>query len=470
VTVRATRLPPGALTYGPRIGVYARALGEPFIPWQAQGADLIGAVDPDRPEAWRYPLVVITVPRQAGKSTLLRAVHLDRLVRPSPTCEPPRRPMTLWTTAQTGKDARKRFAALADRVDTSPALRGLFSRRNSVGSEALRFGPLALSPFAPTPKALHGETTTFVSIDEAWAFDEAESASLLAAITPTMQNEPGRQLIIISTAGTHRSRWLWELTKAGRASLADPHSRMAFIEYSADDCYADNGDADPLSPEALAFHPAVGHVTTAEDILSLYDQDPTVENIRRGYLNLWPSDMDAAGAGRDLAAFDRAQVSEPPASAGQTVFAFDVAADRSGAAIYAATPTTAGTHIELVESAPGVAWLAPAVDALAGPVWHDPTGYTGSTAARVTRPLDAASAADLADATAALLADLADNSATIDAPPELRDQYAAAKTRSTAGAGFAWDTDRSPAIDHVRAASLALLAARRYAALPLVAY
>jgi hypothetical protein len=469
VTHYATRLPAGVVTYGRRIGVYATALGEPFMPWQAAAADLIGAVDPDRPESWRYPLVVITVPRQAGKSTLLRAVHLDRLVRPSPTCDPPTRPMTLWMTAQTGKDARKRFAALADRVDTSPALKPLFTRRNSVGSEALRFGPLALSPFAPTPKALHGETTAFVSIDEAWAFDEAESASLLAAITPTMQNEAGRQLIIISTAGTHRSRWLWELVKAGRASLTDPHSRIAYIEHSADARYADTGAGDPLHPDALAFHPAIGHVTTTADILGLYDHDPSPANIRRSYLNLWPSDMDAAGAGRDLEAFDRARVDTPPPIAGQTVFAFDVAADRSGGSIYAATPTRAGVHIELVETAPGVAWLPTVIDALPGPVWHDPTGYTGSTATRSTRRLETASAADLADATAAFLADLADNSTTLDAPPELRTQYEHAKTRSTAGAGFVWDIDRSPAIDHLRAASLALLAARRNAALPVIA-
>lgn len=467
-----TRLDPAAVTYGRRVGISAAALGEPLITWQARAAALINAVDPDRPDAWRYPLVVITVPRQSGKSTLLRAVHTDRLIKPLPTGRPTK-PTTLWTTAQKGKDARRRFNDLADRVAASP-LASIVHRRRSIGSESLTLGNVALSPFAPTADALHGETTPFVSIDEAWAFEEDRAAALLAAVTPTMQNIAGSQLIIISTAGNHKSRWLWSLVKAGRASVSDPAARMAYIEYSADPRYADDGPAglDPLDPAALSFHPAIGQIpdVTAEAIAALYPSAGGLDNIRRGFLNLWPADMDAAGVVRDLDHYDAALVEIPPPPAGSTVFAFDVARDRSGAAIYAATPTAAGAHIELVESAPGLAWLDTALAAL-DPLWHDPAGYTGAAAARLDHQPRPVASADLAAASAQFLADLADGQLTISAPPDLRQQFETAATRSAGGAGFMFDPDKSPGpIDHLRAAALALHVATRHNGMPTISY
>ena len=154
-----------------------------------------------------------------------------------------------------------------------------------------------------------------MSVDEAWAFDEAQAATLLAAIAPTMQNIAGSQLVVISTAGTRKSRWLWDLVKAGRSSVTDPSSRMGYIELAADDRYADGGDGDPLDPTALNFHPAIGSgLTTAQDVMSLYPSAGGIENIRRGFLNLWPADMDAAG--RDLDNFDHATVASPPEPTG----------------------------------------------------------------------------------------------------------------------------------------------------------
>nr|DAS24140.1 MAG TPA: Large Terminase [Caudoviricetes sp.] len=470
MTQLITAMDPRAKHYGARVQVCATALGEPLFGWQQTAAALISAVDPDRPTTWRYPLVVITVPRQSGKSTLLRAVHMDRLIKPLPNGRP-RLPSTIWMTAQKGKDARRRFNDLAERATASPALGQLTTLRRSVGSEALQLGNVALSPFAPTPTALHGETTPFVSIDEAWAFDEASSAALLAAITPTQQNVEGSQLIIISTAGDRTSKWLWSLVKAGRASLADPHSRMAYIEFSADPRYAEDGDGDPLSPEALDFHPAVSHITTAADITALYPSAGGLDNIRRGFLNLWPADMDTAVA-RDLNAYDDATVTNPPPRTGELVFAFDVARDRTGASIYAAYPTPTGSHVELVESRPGVAWLPGALAALHGPCWYDPTGYPGAIAARLTTHLlRPATGTRMADATATLLSEIADLRASVLAPTELRDQYRDAVTRPAGGAGFAFDPDKSPGpIDHLRAAALALHAVTRPTAMPGISF
>ena len=465
-----TRLDPRAISYGKRLGISSAALGEPLIPWQAEAAQLINAVDPDDPTRWRYNLVIITVPRQCGKTTLIRAVNLDRLISPLPNGRP-RQPTTLWMTAQLGKDARRRWSDLAERIAAAPAVKHLITRRQSVGSEALRLGNVALSPFAPTPEALHGETTPLVSIDEAWAFDEPGAAALMAAVGPTMQNVPGSQLIIFSTAGTHESRWLWSLVKAGRASLTDPHSRIAFIEHAADPAYALDGDdgLDPYSADALDFHPGIaGGITSISDVQGLYAQAGGIANVRRGFLNLWPADMDTlATITRDLDAFDRAATAgahlAPP---GQAVYAYDVARDRSGAAIYAATKTATGRHIELVESDAGASWLR---DHTTREMWHDPDGYAGNAALALPRAKPVA-VGDLADATADFLAGIADGTITLNAGPELRDQYEHAATR-TAGGGFTFDVVKSPGpIDHLRAAALAGYKLRTAPALPTIAW
>lgn len=451
----ATRLDPRAKTTGHAIAALSARLGEPLIPWQREAADLIGAVDPDDPRRWRYPLVVITVPRQSGKSTLLRAVHLNRLLRPLPDGRA-QKPIHLWTTAQTGKAAAARFKDLTDRLPAL-GLGDLIAQRRSQGTEALTLGNVHLHPFAPTPSSLHGESSPFASVDEAWEFGEEDAAALLAAIVPTQQAWRGAQLIVISTAGTHESRWLWSLVKAGRESVTDPTSRMAYVEYCADPEYADDGDGDPLSPEALDFHPGLGHIdnVTAENLITIdYPRAGGLANIRRGYLNLWPSDMDAAGITRDLDAYDAALMPSA-ATTGPPVVAVDVARDRSGAAIYAARRTpSGGIHVSLVESDAGAAWLKHHQALTDHPAWHDPAGYTGEALRDLAS--HPATVADLAAATAAFLAKLGDGVLTLDAAPELRDQFEHAAIRNAGGGGLMFDPTKSPGpIDHLRAAALA---------------
>lgn len=460
----ATQVDPACRSYGPRIAAVSQALKEPLMPWQVQAAHAIAAVHPTDPTRWRYPLIVITVPRQSGKTTLLRATHTDRLLRPTPSLAPPRRPQTIWMTAQTGKDARRRWDDLAQQIAAAPALKEIITKRASIGSEALRFGPMRLSPFAPTPKAIHGETTSFVSVDEAWAFDELSAAALLAAITPAMQNEPGKQLIIVSTAGDRSSQWLWSLVKAGRASVADPHATMAYFEWSAD---PEAADLDPYSPDLLAsFHPAIGHLITPDDVLALRDSAGSVDNWRRSFLNLWPDNMDSME--RDLSAFDAAAAPDLTLPTDEAVYAYSVAHDRSAASIYAAWARPSGVHVALAETGPGAAWLPATVAKLAQtgrPIYADTVGYTQYVADILrlnhsTTTLDLTSA-DYAAASAAWLAGLTDRTLTHDNAPELRSQMTYAVTHPIAG-GFGFDERRSPGpIDALKSAVIAAHAATR---------
>src|SRR5688572_29464794 len=88
----------------PTRGVYvakiARALGQPLMPWQSLVADVAGEMLPDGTPAFRE--VIVTVPRQQGKTTWLLAMEVER-------CTLRDRPQRVAYTAQTGSDARKKM-------------------------------------------------------------------------------------------------------------------------------------------------------------------------------------------------------------------------------------------------------------------------------------------------------------------------------------------------------------------------
>ena len=157
---------------GRRAAGMSLALGAPFMPWQRQVADVALEAQPLVPGAMRYPLVVVTVPRQSGKTTLLRAVAMVRAM------SRPRHEVVY--TAQTGKDARKQWRAWCSAITEPPSpFAGVAHLRRSQGSEALTLpNSSSVAPFTPAPKSLHGSSPPTVFVDEAWSFDEELAVAL----------------------------------------------------------------------------------------------------------------------------------------------------------------------------------------------------------------------------------------------------------------------------------------------------
>src|SRR5699024_2112668 len=98
---------------------------------------------------------------------------------------------------------------------------------------------------------------------------------LRQAIRPTMNTRnriaPGAQLWIVSTRGDHRSAYLDEYLGRGLASLSDPTTRTAFIDYGIGD------DVDPEDIDAIAAaHPAYGHTIHRQSLVDAYEdfRDP----------------------------------------------------------------------------------------------------------------------------------------------------------------------------------------------------
>ncbi|OKL49300.1 hypothetical protein BM477_04785 [Boudabousia marimammalium] len=335
----------------------ARALlGGALMPWQRYVADVAMELDVNNPGAYQYQTVVVTVPRQAGKSHLSRAVMIDRLLSYNDH--------TIVMTAQTGKDARKSWKKMvkalgADRKENE----SYFHALQGQGSEVLEYLPResTVSPFAPTPKSVHGDTVHLAHIDEAWAFDEIAGEALKVAINPTQLTVLDSQLWIVSTRGTGRSAYLNKLIDEGRASVDDPNSRIAYFEWSADEVAADK---DPYGRETLAFHPAIGHTQTYEKILAL-GQSENLGSWRRSYLNL-PA-MNERDSLIDLGIWAGLTADPRPEMPAfdKVTFAWDVAADGGAASLAAAWPVTTpdGTVIygEIMKVTPGTNWVIPAL-------------------------------------------------------------------------------------------------------------
>lgn len=437
---------PWAPTMGGRVAVISEALGAPLMPWQQQVADVALELDPQDPSRWRYRRVVVTVPRQSGKTTLMRAVALDRAISKAR--------QQVFLTAQTGKDARARWrdwvGAVEDR--TSPLSRFATVRR-AAGTEALAFpNGSFVSPFAPTPKSLHGYTPPLVLIDEAWAFDETAGVDLEAAISPAQITLPDRQLWIVSTMGDADSAWFHRIVDEGRESVNDPDSDLAYFEWSAPD------DVDETAPEALAFHPAIGHTQTLEDLLA-QAQHETPGNWRRGFLNLRTSTSETVV---DLDAWDRIATDHTPPAVGECAVAYAVAEDRSGSSVWAAHMHDGGPCLHLVATKAGSAWVAPVVAELrdkgARKVAADRAGNTPTVTATLEDlnvPVDASTSEEFANACASLLGRISDGTVRHDGSPELRAALEVAKLRNMGGGrGFDERTSAGP-IDHLKAATLA---------------
>lgn len=373
-------------SYGPKIGRISTALGRPFMPWQHEAAGLIGECDSSG--RLLNPVVIVTVPRQAGKTALLTAVGLHRL-----TMHPATR---VWYTAQTGIKAREQMKEQMEAVELSP-LRRLFTARRGASDTSLTLDALGsrMTAHPPTGDSLHGNQSDLNFVDEGWFYDEATAGALMGAITPTQNTRPNPQTVIVSTAGTAESTWFHGLVERGRAG------ELALIDYGIAD------DVDPMNDDLIAAaHPAIGHTIDVSVLGSARAQLPIGEFVRAygnrptaSFTRLFPADLiETATTTADL-------------PAGAVAFGAAVTFDRAECVIVAAVLGDDGRPVvEVIDRRKSTAGAAELLDALTtehgGHVVIDASGPAASLAddaercgAVVTR----VGGAELASGTVALI-------------------------------------------------------------------
>ncbi len=322
---------PGAPSYGPVVARIGELLGTPLMPWQRHVADIALEIEPGG--AFRFDRVLISVPRQSGKTTLLRPVMVHRaLLVPD---------AGVWMSAQTRNDVRDTFMATVRRIERSPLARAATIRRSN-GSEGIEFpngGQIRI--FAPAEDALHGKTCDLTFLDEIWALTAAQGAALMQAIIPTQVTRPLAQTWMVSTAGTSRSTFMRPIVNACR-DAGGSAGRTAYFEWSMPD------DADPLDLETLcAHHPAYGHTIRSARALA---HDPAVMSAAeyaRAYGNLWVS-ADSYYIAPPI--WERGRTHQTIGADSPVAFALEVYPDHSGAVIAAAGYLPDGrAAVELVE-------------------------------------------------------------------------------------------------------------------------
>jgi hypothetical protein len=306
-------------------------------------------------------------------------------------------------------------------------------------------------PFSPQPDALHGKATDNVTVDESWSFTLERAEALTQAISPTQLTRPWRQLWYPSTAGDRASDWFRALVERGRASVTDPDSRTAFVEYGTP------AGMDPCDPAAWPYsHPAYG-ITVTHDALTAELERLGAEAFARAYGNRWPALMSAGGwpEGAWPACADP---SAAPAT--DLVYGVDVAMDRSRASIAVAS---AGPVAEMIESSrPGVDWIIPRVAQLirdhGGRVIVNPAGPAATLppafdANRI--PFDVLDGPGYAAACAALFDSVSQRRARI-RPDAALDAAHAAAGRRPMGDRWAWQRRASVDVSPLTALTCAV--------------
>ena len=336
---------PSYLTEGGEIANVARLLGIELMPWQRHVVDIATEyrLNDAGQRVYRYRTVLISVPRQSGKTTLMTPVRLHRLMtRPG---------IDAFATAQTGKDARARIMKMIEQVEMSP-LAGLFKSSRQNGAEGLQCigNKSKLIRFSPVAGALHGETPHLVDFDEIWKYSEQLGDMLLGGASPGQITLGGQaQIWMISTKGTAQSTFMNKWVEAGEAGT-DPS--LAFFDWRK----PEGMDLDEPATW-WAYHPALGNTITEDDLRKeMYSEGMSLSERVRAYGNLLtiageqiiPAEVwdDAAHDHETIPAWDQIGVG------------VEVAPGNSCAAVVAGWwDEDDNPNVRVLHQAPGTSWL-----------------------------------------------------------------------------------------------------------------
>jgi phage terminase large subunit-like protein len=223
--------------------------------------------------------VLVSVPRQSGKSSLALALIVHRLL-----AEPDQ--LVLYASQTRVASRRKLLHTWWPRIARSP-LASRFRLFRGFGNEALFCDTGSrLELLSATESAGHGETTHLVVVDEAWTYVDA---SIEQSVRPTMATATDGQLWAMSSAGTPRSVWWRSKLDAGRTS-----AELGVISGVCLHEWAASADDDPTDEQTWrANMPALGRLVDVETVRRDLANMPVAE-FKRAFLNIW-SDEAAEG-------------------------------------------------------------------------------------------------------------------------------------------------------------------------------
>jgi hypothetical protein len=314
------------------------------MPWQCLVADVGGELVED-PETglWipAYREVIVTVPRQSGKTTLILAWEVHR----ANAIDLWGGPQRIVYSAQDGTAARRKL--IEDQfpiLEARKAKLGIATLRLAQGSEAVAFkNGSRVGLMASGADSGHGSTVDLAVKDEFFADDDDRRDQ---ALVPAMSTRANAQMLTASTMGTDESVPLNAAVDRGRAAVdAGITFGTAYIEYSMGD------DQDIEDRDAWwTWMPALGHTIGTAAVEHAKTLLPQQSEFERAYGNRRTSTRSDRVI--PVARWD-AVCSDTAAPTGRLTYALDINPDRSAGAIAAAS---AGVG-ELIEYRPSIGWM-----------------------------------------------------------------------------------------------------------------
>lgn len=433
---------------GDLIAAIAESFGKPLLPWQRHVADVATEyrINDDGVREYHHKTVVVSVPRQTGKTTLIHALGVYRAMVLG---------HDFFYTAQTGKDARARWVDLVKALRKSPAYaQAIKDGRIKValrgGSEHVEFpNGHVFQAFAPTDEGLHGYTPPTVVLDEAFAHLAAKGEMLMGAISPAQQTVRAKQLWIVSTMGHALSTFLHDWIDR---AVEGANGVAGFI-------WGANEEHDPYSIEDIPkYHPGVGFflndgILTAADVLAEAERNTRAEYVR-AFANrktLTVSHLVPAEVWRTLGPTDLEPAAQLPADLDGVTLTYDVAGDRSSSSIIATwhAEDTGTLAAQVVAVAPGLAWVADAIDNLPGApaalvaVGHGPVLEVTAELRRRGYDVDELGEREFATASGAFLTLIDEQGFRHDGHPHLEKSVLGLVTRAGAVDGVAFSRRHS---------------------------
>ena len=394
------------------------------MPWQRLVADVGGELLEDGRPAFRE--VVVTVPRQSGKTQVVLAWEVQRAVGWADSLGPQR----IVYSAQTGNDARKKLVE-----DQFPLLRprlrdlGIVKMTQGMGAEGVVWANGSrLVLLANSEDSGHGKTVDLAVKDELFADRDFRRDQ---ALVPAMSTRSHGQMLTASTMGTADSLALIAKVEQGRAAAeAGKTTGIAYFEWSA------TLEDDPADPQTWwSCMPALGRTIGLEAVEHAY-QSMKLGEFRRAYTNVMTSSDEQVipRVSWDL-------VCVPDLEATAAAFGVDVNPERSAAGIVAAGP---GPILEVVEYRAGVGWLVERCRELSGkygaPFVVDASGPAASFVADFEReqiPFVVVAPKDSPRAAGAFYDAVVNDQVRVCRDPDLDAAVAGASKRSV-GDAWAW--------------------------------
>lgn len=329
------------------------------MPWQRELLETAFEIDPETGLLW-YSEVVVVVPRQSGKSSVIIPWGVHRMLMW------PNRQFLLYITQKREDALRMLTKEHFYRISRSPINELLVPNRNgnklhlSNGSERMEFlNGSQWTIDAPKKESGHGQTLGLTIGDEIFAQKDDRLEQALAPTTATIDDA---QSLWISTAGESKtlSPFLWKKAEAGRARVEATRAdlsllnryRSLYVEYSAPE------DADPDDPLTWwGCMPAMGYTQNVRKITDFRDQ--LQGGFTRPFLNWWADDVEKTWKiPQDR--WEHEAVVDPGSEVArdEVVYVIDVAPGSEWASIaVAGIRDDARIHLEVLADAPGTDWI-----------------------------------------------------------------------------------------------------------------